>query len=103
MQVESKEVEVSAECAVPIPAHAVTSNPVPESRQEETAVPAILKRVKEEHGNAKAVMADDVKVPVHFWDCAVMGGETVEVEAKALATLRQFLMRVYCRQLWREI
>ena len=103
MQMELKEVEVSVDCAVPIPANAGTSNPVPESCRVEIVVPAILKRVKEEHNNAKAVKADDAEVPVHLWDCAVMGRETVEIEAKALATLRQFLMRVYCRRLWREI
>ena len=103
MLMDSEEVEGSAECAVPIPANAATSNPVPEARRSEIVVPAILKRVKEEHDNAKAVKADDAEVPVHLWDCAVMGRETVEVEAKALATLRQFLMRVYCCRLWREI
>ena len=27
----------------------------------------------------------------------------LDVEAKALATLRQFMMRVYCRRLWKDI
>ena len=99
MLMESEEVEGRAECVGPIPVNASLSNPVPEATQAETVIPAILKRVKEEHDIAKAVKADDAEVPVHLWDCAVMGREAVESEAKALATLRQFLMRVYCRRL----
>jgi hypothetical protein len=73
-----------------------------ETSQPEAA-PAILEKLKKEHYDAKAVKADDAEVPVHLWDQAVFGRAPTEMEAKALDTLRQFLMRVYCHRLWKEI
>jgi hypothetical protein len=82
---------------------ALTSEAVPVSANIEVGVTAILERLKKEHDNAKAVKADDAEVPVYLWDCAVVGREPLDVEAKALATLWQFMMRVYCRRLWKDI
>jgi hypothetical protein len=89
--------------AVVPPVKAVTSNPYLESPCAEAVLPALLKRVKEEHDVAKAVKSDDAEVPVHLWDCAVFGREPSEEEGKALALLRQRLMVVYQYWLWREI
>ena len=59
--------------------------------------------LEKEHDLAKAVKSDDAEVPAHLWDSAVCGEAPTEAQVKALATLREFSLRVYRRRLSREI
>ena len=59
--------------------------------------------LKKEHDHAKAVKSDDAEVPVHLWDVAVCKGTPTEAQGNALATMREFCLRVYRRRFSREI
>ena len=63
----------------------------------------LFKAIKKAHDLAKAVKSDDAEVPKHLWDAAVCHGPPSPEQAKALSTLRLFMMRIYRQRLWREI
>jgi hypothetical protein len=58
--------------------------------------------IKQEHGVAKAMKADDATVPAHLWDKAIFRGLSSLVEKKVLMTLHDCILRKYRLQLWRE-
>jgi hypothetical protein len=47
----------------------------------------MFEKLKKEHDLAKAVKADDAKVPVYLWDEAVCREKPLERKAKALTIL----------------
>ncbi|KAL3826345.1 hypothetical protein ACHAXA_003669 [Cyclostephanos tholiformis] len=63
----------------------------------------VLKAIKKAHDLAKAVKSDDAEVPKHLWDIVVCRGPPSPEHAKALSTLRLFMMRIYRKRLWWEI
>jgi len=65
---------------------------------------ALFDKLKEEHDFfAKAVKSDDAKVPVHIWDEGVLGRAPNEEEKRALTLMRGIWLRVYRRQLGRDV
>ena len=63
----------------------------------------LLRAIKKAHNLAKAVKSDDAEVPKHLWDAAVCRGPSSPNQARALAVLRVFMLRIYRKRLWREI
>ncbi len=55
----------------------------------------LFKAIKKAHDLAKAVKSDDSEVPKHLWDVAVCRGPPSLEQAKALSTLRVFMLRIY--------
>ena len=55
----------------------------------------LFKAIKKAHDLAKAVKSDDAEVPKHLWDVAVCRGPPSLEQAKALSTLRVFMLRIY--------
>ncbi len=56
----------------------------------------ILNKLKDRHDIAKAVKADDAKVPVELWDKAVCRQPPTVEQLRALLILRGFMLRLYC-------
>jgi hypothetical protein len=63
----------------------------------------MFEKLKKEHDLAKAVKANDAKVPVYLWDEAECKGKPSEREAKTLTVLQSFLLGQYRWHLWRDI
>lgn len=63
---------------------------------------ARLEEIKRKHDLAKAVKSDDAAVPIHIWDNAICRGEAGTTQKNALASLREFLLRVYRRRLLQD-
>jgi hypothetical protein len=58
--------------------------------------------IKEQHNLAKAVKADDSVVPVHLWDVRILRRAVASQEVSALERIRQCLMRIYRRRLFKD-
>ncbi len=71
--------------------------------EELTQDQELLNAIKKAHDLAKAVKSDDAEVPKHLWDAAVCRGPPSTDQARALAALRVFMLRIYRKRLWREI
>jgi len=67
---------------------------------QEQEVPSAIKKA---HDLAKAVKSDDAEVPKHLWDAAVCRGPPSPNQARALAVLRAFMLRIYRKRLRQEI
>ena len=63
----------------------------------------LLRAIKKAHNLTKAVKSDDAEVPKHLWDAAVCRGPPSPNQARALAVLRVFMLRIYRKRLWQEI
>ena len=74
-----------------------------EEKEELSQEQELFKAIKKAHDLAKAVKSDDAEVPKHLWDVAVCRGPPSPEQAKALSTMRIFMMRLYRQRLWREI
>ena len=62
----------------------------------------VLEALRDIHDTAKAVKADDARVPVELWDEAVCRGLPSNEQKWALEILRSFALQLYRRLLWRE-
>jgi hypothetical protein len=62
----------------------------------------ILNKLKDKHHIAKAVKADDAKVPVELWDKAVCRHPPTVEQQRVLLILRGFMLQLYCLQLWQD-
>ena len=52
--------------------------------------------MKEKQDIAKAVKADNARVPVELWDKAVCRGSPTNEQQRALQIIREFMLRQYC-------
>jgi hypothetical protein len=62
----------------------------------------ILNELKDKHDIAKAVKADNAKVPMELWDKAMRRQPPTVEQQRALLILRGFMLRLYCLQLWQD-
>ncbi len=62
----------------------------------------VLFNLKEKHDIAKAVKADDARVPVELWDEAVCRGPPSAEQQHALQVIRKFMLRKYCLSLCQD-
>jgi len=74
-----------------------------EKTEQVSADQTLFDTIKKEHDLAKAVKSDDAEIPKHLWDIAVCCGPPTLEQTKALTTIRVFMLRIYCKRLWREI
>jgi hypothetical protein len=63
----------------------------------------MFKKLKKEHVLAKAVKANNAKVPVYIWDEVVCRRRPSEKETRALTTLRLFFLGQYRWRLWQVL
>ena len=67
--------------------------------KELTQEQELLSAIKKAHNLAKAVKSDDAEVPKHLWDAAVCHSPPSLNQARALAVLQKFMLRIYRKHL----